>query len=121
MDLDDFLWLYDIVEKLAVKHHVTPWTNGSVDGMSESKDTKRTSISEARSVEEIADFGDVHSLDDYWDQTHEAEFEVRAKPRRRLTLEPEVYKGIEVQARRRGVLPETLINLWLAERLLSPE
>jgi len=38
-----------------------------------------------------------------------------------VTLEPEVYKGIEVQARRRGVLPETLINLWLAERLLSPE
>ncbi len=23
MDLDDFLWLSDIVEKLAVKHHVT--------------------------------------------------------------------------------------------------
>ena len=53
--------------------------------------------------------------------SHEAEFEVKAKPRCRVTLEPEIYKGIEVQARRRGVRPETLINLWLAERLLSPE
>ena len=89
--------------------------------MNESKNTKRTSISEAQSVEEIADFWDAHSLDDYWDQTREAEFEVKAKPRRRVTLEPEIYKEIEVQARRRGVRPETLINLWLAERLLSPE
>jgi hypothetical protein len=89
--------------------------------MSESKNTKRTSISEARSVEEIADFWDTHSLDDYWDQTHEAEFEVKATRRRRVTLEPEIYKGIETQARRRGVRPETLINLWLAERLQSSE
>ena len=89
--------------------------------MSEDKDTKRTSFSDAQSAEEIADFWDTHSLDDYWDQTHEAEFEVRAKPRRRVTLELEVYKGIETQARRRGLLPETLINLWLAERLQSPE
>ena len=89
--------------------------------MSTSKDAKRTSISEAQSAKEIADFWDTHSLDDYWDQTHETGFEVRAKPRRRVTLEPEVYKGIEAQARRRGVLPETLINLWLAEHLQSSE
>ena len=89
--------------------------------MSESKDTERTSISEAQSAKEIADFWDTHSLDDYWDKTREAKFEVRAKPRRRVTLEPEIYKGIETQARRRGVRPETLINLWLAERLQSSE
>jgi hypothetical protein len=45
--------------------------------MSENKDDKLTGISKANSVEEIAEFWDSHSLDDYWDQTREVEFEVR--------------------------------------------
>ena len=45
------------------------------------------------------------------------EFEVRAKHRRRITLIPEIYEQVEVQARTRGVSPETLINLWVVERL----
>ena len=85
--------------------------------MKESKDVPVTSISKAQTLEEIADFWDTHSLADYWDQTHDAEFEVRAKRRRRVTLNPEVYERIEIQARTQGVLPETLVNLWLAERL----
>ncbi len=85
--------------------------------MREKSDTQLTSISKARTLEEIADFWDTHSLADYWDQTYEVEFDVRAKRRRRVTLDPEVYAQLEVQARARGILPETLVNLWLAERL----
>jgi hypothetical protein len=85
--------------------------------MSENDDTQATSVSKARSLEEIADFWDTHSLDDYWDQTHEVEFEVRAVRRRRITLDPDVYARLEAQAHARGISPETLINLWLAERL----
>jgi hypothetical protein len=85
--------------------------------MSENNDTQVTSISKARTLEEIAEFWDTHSLADYWEQTREAEFEVRAKRRRRVTLDPEVYTRIETQAHARGILPETLVNLWLAERL----
>lgn len=85
--------------------------------MSESNNADTTSISKARTLEEIADFWDTHSLADYWDQTHEVEFEVRAKRRRRVTLDPDVYAQIEVQAHARGLSPETLVNLWLAQRL----
>ena len=85
--------------------------------MNENKPESPTSISGARSLEEIGDFWDEHSLADFWDQTHEVEFEVRAKRRRRVTLEPEVYQRIEEQARARGVAPETLVNVWLVERL----
>ncbi|MBC8253143.1 MAG: hypothetical protein H8E35_03830 [Ardenticatenia bacterium] len=85
--------------------------------MNKSNSIPLTSISEARTLEEIADFWDTHSLADFWDQTHEVEFEVRAKRRRRVTLIPEVYEQIENQARERGVLPETLVNFWLVERL----
>lgn len=85
--------------------------------MDESKDTQLTSISQARTLEEIADFWDTHSLADYWDQTNEVEFQVRARRRRRVTLDPEVYARVETRARVRGILPETLVNLWLVERL----
>lgn len=76
-----------------------------------------TSISKARTLKELADFWDTHSLADYWDQTHEVEFEVRAQRRRRVTLDPEVYAQVEALAHTRGIQPETLINLWVAERV----
>lgn len=85
--------------------------------MKKNKDEQLSSISKASTIEEIADFWDTHSLADYWDQTHEVEFETRAKHRRRVTLAPEVYGQVEAHARVLGVLPETLVNLWLAERI----
>ncbi len=85
--------------------------------MNASENMPVTSISKARTIEEIADFGDTHSVADYWDQTTEAEFDVRAQRRHRVILDPEVYARVETQARLRGMLPETLINLWVAERL----
>ena len=85
--------------------------------MSESKNQNLTSISQAETLEEIGDFWDEHSLADFWDQTHEVELKVRAKRRRRVTLEPDVYERIEEQARARGIAPETLVNVWLGERL----
>jgi uncharacterized protein YfaS (alpha-2-macroglobulin family) len=87
------------------------------NAMSEDDNTQLTSISKARTLKEIAEFWDTHSTADYWDQTYEVEFEIRAPRRRRVTVDPEVYEQIEKQARQRGLLPETLINLWLVERL----
>ena len=78
---------------------------------------KVTSISNARTIQEIGDFWDTHSLADYWEQTQEAEFEVRAKRRHRVIVDPDVYSQIEERARINGVAAETLVNLWLAERL----
>lgn len=89
--------------------------------MRKNDDTQVTGISKARTLEEIAEFWDTHSLADYWDQTHEVEFEVRAKRRRRVTLDPDIYARIETWAHTRGLLPETLVNLWLAERLQLQE
>ena len=85
--------------------------------MSENKDTKTTDISNAQTLKEIGEFWDSNSLADHWDKTEEANFEVRAERRRRITLSPDVFEKIEVQARIQGILPETLINVWLTERL----
>lgn len=89
--------------------------------INESEKQTLTAISQASTLEEIAEFWDTHSLNEYWDQTHEVEFEIRAIRRRRVTLDPDLYARLEVQARARGVLPETLVNLWLGERLQQVE
>ena len=89
--------------------------------MSGDKQTSQTDISNARTEEEIADFWDTHSLDDHWEQTREAAFALRAQRRRRITLDPEVYDRIEAQARARGLMSETLVNLWLKDRILADE
>ncbi len=89
--------------------------------MKKNKDEQITSISKARTLEEIADYWDTHSLDDHWDETYEVNFEVRMQRKRRVTLTPEIYEKIEKQALEQGVLPETLVNLWLAERLQATE
>jgi len=85
--------------------------------MSKSSESQRTGISKAGRLEEVAAFWDTHSLSDYLDQTHEVDFEVRALRRRRVTLDPGIYEDVQAQARARGILPETLVNLWLSERL----
>jgi hypothetical protein len=85
--------------------------------MNETAKAKETPISKAQSLDEVADYWDKHSLADHWDETQEAQFEVRANRRRRITVDPEVYSHIEAQARMRGISPETLINLWLAEHI----
>ena len=84
--------------------------------MSKSK-KQESEISKAQSIEEIAEFWDTHSAADHWDQTREVQFEVRATPRHRIVVDPDVYQKLAEQAHIRGVLPETLVNLWLAEKL----
>jgi hypothetical protein len=89
--------------------------------MSENNDMQVTSISKAHTLEEMGEFWDTHSLADYWDQVREVDFEVRAKKRHRVVIDPDVYAQIETEAHTRGVQPETLVNLWLSERLQSGE
>jgi hypothetical protein len=75
------------------------------DDMSENNDSQQSSISKGRSLEEVADYWDSHSLADHWEQTYEVEFEIRA--RHRITLEPEVYARLEEpSADPRGVISD---------------
>ena len=71
-----------------------------------------------KSVEEAAEFWDSHDLADYWDLTREAHFEVDIQRRVFLTaLEPQLAKKLTNLARRQGISTETLINVWLAEKV----
>lgn len=68
--------------------------------------------------DDAAGFWDSHDLADYWDQTSEASFEVDLQSRVFLTaLEPELAKKLAKRAHKEGVSTETLVNLWLSEKL----
>jgi len=71
-----------------------------------------------RSIEEAAEFWDSHDLADYWDLTQEVRFEVDIQRRVFLTaIEPTLAKKLTVLARQQGISTETLINVWLTERV----
>ncbi|MCL7453991.1 MAG: BrnA antitoxin family protein [Anaerolineae bacterium] len=89
--------------------------------MNESKST----VSRASSYKEIGDFWDTHDLADYWDQTKPVDFEVDIGSEvTYYALDKELSQMLSEVAEERGVSAETLLNLWVQEKLwkdASPE
>jgi hypothetical protein len=78
----------------------------------------KSSISKASTYEEIGAFWDTHDLADYWDQTKPVEFEVELKSETTFfAIESGLSSRIRELAIQRGVSPETLLNLWVQEKL----
>jgi hypothetical protein len=78
----------------------------------------KSSISNATTYREIGEFWDNHSLADYWDQTKDADFEVDIQSEViYYPLARGLSKEIRKEAKRQGVTPETLLNIWIQERL----
>jgi hypothetical protein len=70
------------------------------------------------SLDELIEFFDTHDMGGYWDLTKEASFEVDIQRRVFLAaLEPELARKLAGCARKQGVSTETLINVWLSEKL----
>jgi len=79
-----------------------------------------SSISQAQSVEEMAEFWDTHDATDFDAQTHEVSMEFDLRSRRHyLAIDPEVLTRLREAASARGLSTESLANLWLQERLLT--
>ena len=69
-------------------------------------------------MEAAAEFWETHDLADYWDQTHEVDFDVDLQRRVVLVpLEHDLANQLAALARQQGLSTETLVNLWLSERL----
>ena len=75
-----------------------------------------------QNVAEAADFWDEHDLTDYWDLTREVDFQVDMQRRAFVTvLESELAKKLTARARQQGISAETLINVWLTEKIAATE
>lgn len=82
--------------------------------MSENK----SSLSGARSYEEMGEYWDNHDVGEVWDQTRPVEFEVNIKSERHyFPIEKELSQRLTRAAEEQGVSAETLINLWVQEKL----
>ena len=78
----------------------------------------KTSISEAESYRQTGEFWDARDLGEVWEQTEAAKFDV--------DLQSDVfYYAVETSlssklhriAEKKGVSAETLVNLWLLEKV----
>ncbi|MDZ7360504.1 MAG: BrnA antitoxin family protein [candidate division KSB1 bacterium] len=70
-----------------------------------------------KSLEEEVEFWETHSLTDYRDYWREVkDVKIDLVPRR-LSLEDELAQRINEVAPQRGVSSETLVNLWLQQKL----
>ena len=73
-----------------------------------------SSISKADTYEKIGEFWDSHDFTEYDDRNaSDVEFEISCK----ISIEPDLLSSIEKHARLRKIDTETLVNLWLHEKL----
>jgi hypothetical protein len=71
-----------------------------------------------KSIESAAEFWDSHDLTDYWDSTKEVQIETDIQRRVFLTaLEPSLAQKLTEVAHKQGISTETLINVWLKEKV----
>jgi hypothetical protein len=78
----------------------------------------KSTISRATTHREIAEFWNSHDLSEYWEQTKSVKMEVDLESEvTYYALESQLAEQVERLARRRGVSPETLLNLWVQEKL----
>jgi hypothetical protein len=78
----------------------------------------RASISGGRSYREIGEYWDSHSAGDLLDDSRRVEVEVDIKSKTHYyPIEQNLSRKIEHLAHERGVSAETLVNLWVQEKL----
>jgi hypothetical protein len=84
-------------------------------------ETQRDPIPDSSAtLNELIEFWDSHSTADYEDETDEVNFVIDLQEEGyTVALVPELVNRLEHQARARGVTTETLVNVWLAERLMA--
>jgi hypothetical protein len=79
---------------------------------------RKSSISNARSYEEMGEYWDTHGLGEIWDETKPVEFEIEIKSERHYyPIERDLSKKLHQIAEAQGVSSETLINLWVQEKV----
>ena len=75
---------------------------------------KVSSLSQAETLEKMGEFWDSHDFTDFDNpETPDVELQIACA----VPIELELLSAVEQQARLRGVQVETLINLWLQQKL----
>ncbi len=72
-----------------------------------------SSISKADTLEKIGEFWDTHDFTDFDTDAPDVEFKMSCA----VPIELDLLSSMEKQARQRGIKVETLVNLWLHQKI----
>ncbi len=76
----------------------------------------KSAVSRANSLDTMGEFWDKHDLTEFDDpNASDVEFNVTVA----IPIEPDLLSDIEELAHRRGIKVETLVNLWLKEKVVE--
>ncbi len=76
-------------------------------------ENRLTSISSVDTLEKVGECWDTHDFADFDTDAPDVQFDVTCA----VPIEVDLFASIEEQARKRGVSIETLVNVWLAEKM----
>ena len=79
------------------------------------QENRLSTISGAQSMEEMGEFWDSHDFTEFDDDAPDIAFTIASS----ISIEADLLSAVEQQARLRGVSTETLVNLWLQEKLVE--
>ena len=86
--------------------------------MQKTKEKVESIPDDFKTVMEASDFWDKHDITDYWDNTKEVKFRASLKKEPKyIVLEESIDKKVFNVAKKKHVSIETLVNLWLKEKL----
>ena len=78
----------------------------------------RSSISKAWSYGQLGEYWDKHDLSEVWGKTRKVKFEVVAEPEATYyPVERDLSAKIRSVAKKKGVSSDTLVNLWLEQKI----
>ncbi len=78
----------------------------------------KSTISQSHSPQQIGEYWDNHDLGEVWEQTEPVAFEMEAGGEAiYFPVETRLSQELRSLARQHGVSAETLLNLWLQERV----
>ena len=78
----------------------------------------KTTLSKARSYKQIGEFWDTRDLTDFWGRTRSVKFEVDIQSEvTYYALDTKLSEKVRSIAKKRGVSADTLLNLWVQEKL----
>ena len=78
----------------------------------------RSSISKAGSYKEIGAYWDTHDLGEVWDKSKKVKFDVQIETEATYyAVEKSLSEKIQSIARQQGVSSDTLVNLWIQQKV----
>ena len=77
------------------------------------EENRLSSISKTITPQEMGKFWDVHDFTPFDTDAPDIEFTISCT----VSIEPDLLSAVEQQAHKRGISIETLVNLWLQEKL----